>query len=85
MIGLECKDAVVAKVKECLKDPSSYEEIDWSMFVNEDITEIGEGGVSINLTYSATNSFGGRLQESCRAIVNGTYDNNTFSIEKILF
>ena len=65
------------------KDPASYEERDWSMFVSDDIVEIGEGTVLVDLTYSATNSFGGRLQEDLRSIVYVTYDNDTLSIDKI--
>lgn len=82
---LECKDTVVEKIKKSLKDPSSYVEVDWSVLVDHDILDTGSGNITVDITYSATNSFGGRLQEDTLAFIDGTYINNEFSIKKITF
>ena len=58
-----------------MKDPSSFQEVSFSPLMLESKDYNGDFEFQAAFTFSAANSFGGRLQEEWRGTVSGTYEN----------
>ena len=73
------------KAKQMLKTPSSFEEISFDCFIDEDYFDLNTGEFHLLpwLNYSGTNSFGGRGDLVGRFDVSGTYNFDTTLIENV--
>lgn len=76
---VESKDPFVSAIKEKLKSSSSYEENDWGGTFADYDTKSGKYKVYYNIDFSATNSFGGRLDYTAMGEVSGVYTNGKCS------
>ena len=74
-IYLASKEEFVKEIKERLKDPSSFQEVSYYTLMLESKDYNGDFEFQATFTFSATNSYGGRLQEEWRGTVSGIYEN----------
>ena len=74
-IYLASKEEFIEEIKDRLKDPSSFQEVSYFPLMPESKDYNGDFEFQATFTFSATNSFGGRLQEEWRGTVSGTYKN----------
>lgn len=74
-IYLASKEVFIEEIKARLKDPSSFQEVSYSPLMLESEDYNGDFEFQATFTFSATNSFGGRLQEKWRGKVSGSYKN----------
>ena len=82
-IALFCKDFAVEDLKEKLINKSSYEEYDWileEVFYSENAHSFG---VELKIEYSATNKFGGRIDDIEYFRCSGTYKNGIITIDYV--
>lgn len=77
------KPDMVWEIKSTLKSSGSYEEGVFNGGIDEYNEETGEFEFSAVVSYSATNSFGGRLDEMAILVATGVYNSDDDTVSNI--
>lgn len=77
------KSDMVSKIKSTLKSSGSYEERLFNGGIDEYNEKTGEFEFSAVVSYSATNSFGGRLDDMAILVATGVYNSNDGTVSNV--
>jgi hypothetical protein len=79
-VAIYCKDVAVEELKETLVNKSSYEEYGWALEKVHYSKDDQVFWVELNVEYSSTNEYGGRVDEIDYFDYTGTYKDGKITI-----
>lgn len=80
-LGSDLLNKAISKLKPKLKDPNSFQLLNLKAADAYYVEEDGFFANRVSFTYTATNSYGGRIQNTCYATGWGYYDIKTDKIK----